>query len=50
MLHAPTHLSSLRQQVAEKAPCVIADFGEAQNEVTYITPSSFQDAAQVHFL
>ena len=48
MLHAPAHLSSLRQQVAENAPCIIADFGEKPNEVTYVTPSSFQDAAQAN--
>ena len=48
MLHAPAHLSTLRQQVDESAPCIIADFGEKSNEVTYITASSFQDASQVH--
>lgn len=48
MLHAATHLDFLRQQVAQHAPCVIADHDEQQSEVTYITPSSFEDAAQVH--
>ena len=49
-LHAAAHLDALRQQVAKDAPCIIADFEEAQSEVTYITPSSYEDAVQVHLI
>jgi hypothetical protein len=45
-LHAPEHIAHV-QQKAGAGPCVIADFDETPDNVTYVTPSSYEDATKV---
>lgn len=47
LMHAPAYIAKLRQQAAEEAPCVVADFEETPDNVTYITLTSYDDATKV---
>ena len=48
-LHTPEHIAHVRGK-AEAGPCVIADFDEAPDNVTYVTASSYDDAKRVSAL
>jgi hypothetical protein len=50
LVHAAAYAQKLREQAAKEAPCVVADFEEPPDNVTYISPTSYDDAVKVTFL
>ncbi|KAK9919048.1 hypothetical protein WJX75_008986 [Coccomyxa subellipsoidea] len=44
LVHTAEHIAKIRQKAADEAPCVVADFEEPPDNVTYMTKTSYDDA------
>lgn len=47
LVHTAEHIAKIRQKAADEAPCVVADFEEPPDNVTYMTKTSYDDALKV---
>lgn len=47
LVHATEHITRMRQKAIDEAPCVVADFEEPPDNVTYMTKASYEDALKV---
>ncbi len=47
LVHATEHITKMRQKANTEAPCVVADFEEPPDNVTYVTKTSYEDALKV---
>lgn len=50
LVHTTEHITKMRQKALEEAPCVVADFEEPADNVTYMTKTSYEDALKVMVL
>ena len=47
LVHTTEHITKIRQKATDEAPCVVADFEEPPDNVTYMTKTSYEDALKV---
>ncbi|CAL8471589.1 g11131 [Coccomyxa elongata] len=44
LVHATEHITKMRQKANDEAPCIVADFEEPPDNVTYMTKTSYEDS------